>query len=160
MGKRGTKPQPVAVVKAKGHYRPSRHKSEVDGAGALNFVEHGNLPMPPDHFDKRLQEIWTKELFEIGRVYGWVGFVDLPMFEQWCIAYDECRKLKELCSKSDRIEYTEKGAIMNPVFKELREAQKLLTKLSAEFGLTPSSRRSVMLANKPQEEEKKKEYKI
>lgn len=149
MGKRGTKPQPVAVVKAKGHYRPSRHGSDVDETGSLKFVGQDNLPTPPEHFTEGQAEIWTKELYEIGRVYGWVGFVDLPMFEQWCLTYDECRKLADLCSKSDRIQETEKGVIMNPVFKDLREAQKLLTKLSAEFGLTPSSRRSVMLANKP-----------
>lgn len=160
MGKRGTKPQPIAVIKDKGYYRPSRHKSEVDGSGALSFVEQKNLPMPPEHFDERLSEIWTKELFEIGRVYGWVGFVDLPMFEQWCIAYDECRKLAELCSKSDRVQYTEKGMSMNPVFKELREAQKLLTKLSAEFGLTPSSRTSIKLEQKEKEESKEPTYLI
>jgi phage terminase small subunit len=49
---------------------------------------------------------------------------------------------------------------VNPIFKELREEKKLLTKLSAEFGLTPSSRRSVMLANKPEEKEEKPKYKI
>lgn len=160
MGKRGQKQQPIAIVQQKGYYRPSRHKSEVDDTGALNFVGHENLPTPPDHFTKEQAEIWTKELYEIGRVYGWVGFVDLPMFEQWCLTYDECRKLAELCSKSERIQETEKGAIMNPVFKELRESQKLLTKLSAEFGLTPSSRRSVMLANKPEEKEKEPDFEL
>jgi P27 family predicted phage terminase small subunit len=161
MGKRGIKPQPKALAIAKELYRPSRHDNDIDNSMALEFVNRENLPMPPEHFDKELQEVWTNELFEIGKVYGWVGFVDLPMFEQWCICYMECRKLKELCDVSERMTITKnKGAIMNPIFKELREAQKLLTKISAEFGLTPSSRTGIKLEqiNEPDKEEV--EYKI
>jgi P27 family predicted phage terminase small subunit len=160
MGKRGQKPQPIAVVKDKGYYRPSRHTSAVDDTGALAFVGHDNMPTPPDRFTKEQADIWTRELMHIGKVYGWVGFVDLPMFEQWCLTYDACNKLEAICANEQRVEYTEKGRVVNPIFKELREEKKLLTKLSAEFGLTPSSRRSVMLANKPDEKEQKPKYKL
>lgn len=160
MGKRGRKPQPVAVVKAKGHYRPSRHDSDIDDSSALKFVSQNNLPTPPKRFTKEQAEIWTKELYEIGRVYGWVGFVDLPMFEQWCLTYDACNKLEDICSKESRVEYTEKGRVVNPIFKELREEKKLLKSLSSEFGITPSSRRSVMLANKPEKEKKEDSFEL
>lgn len=160
MGKRGTKPQPIAVIKAKGHYRPSRHKSEIDSVGAMDFVGRENLPTPPEHFTPDQADIWTKELFEIGKTYGWVGFVDLPMFEQWCLTYDACKKLEDICSKEQRVEYTEKGRVVNPIFKELREEKKLLKSLSAEFGLTPSSRTSIKLANKPEEKEKEPDFEL
>lgn len=158
MGRRGIKPQPIAVIKEKGYYRPSRHESEVDDTGSLEFVGRDNLPMPPEHFDDELSKIWTRQLFHIGKTYGWVGFVDLPMFEQWCLTYRECQLLKDACYSSDRQIETDKGVIMNPIFKELREAQKLFAKLSSEFGLTPSSRRSISLAQKEQQEEKEPDY--
>lgn len=159
MGKRGTKETPTAVLKLKGTYRKDRHgNSDVENAGAMEFISRNNLPMPPDYFDKELQKIWTSQLFHIGKTYGWVGFVDLPMFEQWCLTYRECQLLKDICYSSERQIETDKGLVMNPVFKELREAQKLFAKISAEFGLTPSSRKSITLAQQEKEEDQELDY--
>jgi P27 family predicted phage terminase small subunit len=161
MGLRGQKPQPVAVLKAKGTYRADRHDNELDNSGAMEFVSRINLPMPPEHFNKELQQIWTTELFYIGKTYGWVGFVDLPMFEQWCICYLECKNLFDLCKGQDRMQTNYKGLnIVNPIFKEHREAQKMFTKVSAEFGLTPSSRTGIRLAQSQDEVKKEVEFKI
>ena len=157
----GRKPLPKAVLLAKGTYRNDRHsQADIDNVGALEFVGRENLPMPPEHFDKELQKIWTSQLFHIGKTYGWVGFVDLPMFEQWCLTYRECQLLKDVCYNADRQIETDKGVIINPIFKELREAQKLFAKISSEFGLTPSSRRSISLAPKEDKEQKEADFKL
>ena len=157
----GRRPTPIAVLKAKGTYRKDRHENEVGNIDSLEFVGNQNLPMPYDYLNDSVKEVWIRSITEIAKVAGWVANMDLLLFEQLCVSYIECRQLYEFCKGEKRKIDNGKGIeIMNPCFKELREAQKLLKSLCSEFGFTPSSRTGIQLGQTPIEEEVKPKYKM
>lgn len=83
--KKGRKPAPIAVAKAKGYYRPSRHTSDIDESGQLEYITIGNIPEPPEDLSDKEKEQWRRTLTETSKFDGWIAKTDLPLFEMWCI---------------------------------------------------------------------------
>jgi len=79
---------------------------------------------------------------------------------QWCKQAALVDRLDELVSSSPLSIETEKGIKVNPLLTQLDTARKTLVRISSSLGFDPSSRENFKFKQKPQEEEKKKEYKI
>jgi phage terminase small subunit len=122
-----TKPKtPAALAKLKGTYQPCRHKDDVADSKALEFV-HDTLPQPPEDLSDKAKEYWIKQLSSARKVYGYISFIDLAIFEELCKVYAE------------------------PYYVLLQQTRDIFLKLSREFGFTPSARTRITLQNKPDE---------
>ena len=154
MGKRGIKPQPAAIAKQKGVYQPVRHKDKVaDTTSKLQWVNNG-FPMPPEHLNEAAQEVWMQQLSEAQKLYGYISFLDLKVFAEYCYVCSEMDYLKE--QSFERVTTDDKGVVrINPLYTELNKRRKDFMRLSNEFGFTPSSRSGVDL--QPNNETKKED---
>jgi len=146
MGKRGPKPQPLEILKKKDYYRPSRHDDQIaKSKSGLDYV-HNGLPLPPERFDNGASDIWNSTLGQAQKVVGYISFIDLPLFEQYCEVYSELTELNKLCADTNMYYTDDKGNIkQHPVFKDRKEKREMFKKLSVEFGFSPSSRTRVAL---------------
>ncbi len=147
MGLRGPKKQPTAIIKGRDYYRPSVHKDEIaDQKNALDFV-HNKFPTPPEYFDEAAKDIWTTTLLQASKLYGYISFIDIKMFEQYCECYSELKHLTEQCKKRKKVYYKDKAGNMkiHPNFKARDDKRALFMRLAGEFGLTPSARTKITL---------------
>jgi len=148
-----TKPKtPAALAKLKGTYQPCRHKDDVADSKALEFV-HNTLPQPPEDLSDKAKEYWIKQLSSAMKIYGYISFIDLSIFEQLCKVYAELISLEnEITPKTPRIMKDKNGRpIVNPYYVLLQQTRDIFLKLSREFGFTPSARTRITLQNKPDE---------
>ncbi len=148
MGRRGIKPQPLAELKKKDYYRPSRHDDQIakidDGSG-LNYV-HNGLPLPPERFSDKAVDIWNETLGQAQKVQGYISFIDLKLFEQYCEVYAELTNLNEECKNTNMYYTDDKGNVKeHPIFRTRKEKRAMFIKISQEFGFSPSSRTRVVL---------------
>ena len=156
----GPKPQPKAVAKAKGLYRPSRHDNVITDSMKLTFVED-EFPLPPEDLNEVECKYWTAAIGEAAKVSGWIGHVDLFMFKRWCVNCALLDELDEECRSAPKIEINAAGnRVQNPVFKMRETTEKTFIKLCSEFGFSPSSRTSIKLEQKEKEESKEPSYLI
>ena len=148
MGKRGPSPQPIAVLKAKGTINVTRTKDEIADKNKLDWV-HDTIPTPPDDLSDKAKEIWTSQLMQAQKMYGYISFIDLPMFKEYCYVYGEMEWLKE--NTKGRKYTDEKGAIrIDPLYLELNKIRKEFIRLGQEFGFSPSARTRIQLEQKPE----------
>ena len=154
MGKRGPTPMPTVIAKQKGNYRPSRHGDVVAKVDAIDFV-YSNIPHPPAHLNNYAASIWNQQLMQAYKVYGYISFLDLKLFEQYCEVYGEIETIKY--QNISRTFVDKSGNIrINPLYKELNMLRRDFQRLSAEFGFSPSARTRVPLQqqdNKGNEQE-------
>lgn len=148
MGSRGPAPQPTAIIKQKGYYRESVHKDSIADSGALGFV-YKDIPTPPEHFDELATEVWNTTLMQASQLYGYISFIDLAMFSEYCECYSELQKLNNKC-RGNSIIYEDDNGVKrtNPLFKERDDKRKMLIQISREFGFTPSARSRLALVQK------------
>lgn len=140
-------------MKARGYYRPSRHGKDIADRKALAFV-HNELPTPPEHLDEIAQDIWMSTLGQAMRLYGYISYIDLKLFEQYCEVYSELKFLNEVCKNTDMFVYNDKGVpSTHPIFKERKDKRNTFLRLTNEFGFSPSSRTKITLQDPPEEEE-------
>ncbi len=147
MGLRGPKQKPIAIIKKRDYYRPSVHRDDiVESKAALEFV-HNGFPTPPEHFDDDAKDIWTTTLAQASKLYGYISFIDLKIFEEYCECYSELKELTKQCKTKKRVYYKDNRGNMkpHPIFKARDDKRQLFMKLSGEFGFTPSSRTRVVL---------------
>jgi len=146
MGKRGPAPQPKTLILQKGYYQPSRHADDVGDSEKLQFV-HNELPSPPENLLTKAKEIWTSQLSQAINLYGYISFIDLKLFEEYCYVYAEMEYLKY--EGGNRI-YTDKNGNkkINPLYQELNRLRKDFIRLSQEFGFSPSARTRIKLEQK------------
>ena len=158
MGLRGPALEPTALKKRRGYYRPSRHGDEVLEAKVLDFV-HKEFPLAPDSLDSYAKDIWVSTLSQASKLYGYISFIDLKLFEQYCEVYSELMILNEKC-KSTEMYYMDKHGkiVVHPIFRERKEKRKMFIKITAEFGFSPSSRTRIALKSDPSEEKKVVDY--
>jgi len=144
MGLRGPTTQPAAVVRAKGNYRPSRYKDEIADEEALEFV-YQKLPDPPKGFTPLAVKCWNAQLAQAMQLYGYISFLDLKVFEEYCLTYALMKTLEDA-----DMHYEDANGVrrITPEFKEYKEAKRDFLALSREFGFTPSSRTSIKLTQK------------
>lgn len=152
MGERGKPPQPTALVKQKGYYRKDRHEDSIADSGALQFV-YKNIPTPPEHFDDLAVEVWNSTLAQASQLYGYISFIDLAMFSEYCECYSELQDLNNKCRGNSLIYEDDNGVKRtNPLYKERDDKRKMLIQLSREFGFTPSARSRLALVQKVKNE--------
>jgi len=152
MAKRGKKQLPTAIVKQRGFYKPSRHKDHIGENNAIEFV-HNGIPTAPEHFDDKAVEIWQTILMQAQNVKGYISFLDLPLFEQYCECYSELHYLNNLCRGNKYYYEDDKGVKrINPLYQEKDKKRKTLISLAREFGFTPSSRTGLKLTQETKKE--------
>ena len=156
----GQKKIPVELQKAKGTYRSHRDNSEIDSIKALLFVNE-QLPLPPEELNENEKRYWMGAMVEFGRVHGWVAHSDLFMLKRWCVNAALLDRLDLKCNDADEIIYNAAGnEVVNPVFKLRESTEKTFRSLCSEFGLSPSSRTNIKLAQQEKEEEQEDEFQI
>ena len=148
MGKRGPSPQPIAVLKAKGTINVTRANDEIADANALDWV-HDTIPTPPDDLTDKAKEIWNNQLMQAQKMWGYISFIDLSMFKEYCYVYGEMEWLK--ANTKNRTYTDDKGTIrIDPLYMELNKIRKEFIRLSQEFGFSPSARTRIQLEQKPE----------
>lgn len=146
-----TKPkQPAALAKLKGTYQPCRHKDDIADSAALKFV-HNSLPTAPEGLDSNGKEYWNTQLSSAMKVFGYISYIDLSIFEELCKVYQElCLLEKEITPTTKRVLKDKNGRPMvNPYYVLLNQTRDTFLKLSREFGFTPSSRTRINLQAAP-----------
>lgn len=157
MGKRGPAKTPVALAKLKEH-RPSRINSELDDIDGLVFVNE-DYPMPPEDLTKDESLYWQKAIGVFRKVNGWVAHSDLFMFKRWCKMAAFLDRLDLKCLDADETIFNVAGnEVINPIFKLRESTEKSFHRISQGFGLDPSSRSNIKLAQKDQQKEKEPDY--
>ena len=149
MGSRGPSPQPIAVLKAKGTINVTRANDQIADANALDWV-HDTIPTPPEELTEKAKEIWNAQLIQAHKMYGYISFIDLSLFKEYCYVYAEMEWLK--ANTKGRTYTDEKGNIkVDPLYNELNKIRKDFLRLSQEFGFSPSARTRIQLQQKPEE---------
>jgi P27 family predicted phage terminase small subunit len=141
---KGRKPKAreVQLLEGRDKKNPSRFANDVP-----QTVDHE--PQMPEHFDDQAKEAWNN-LREILSASGmWTATYQVTL-ELYCETYSNYRRAVELVRISGQALRTqaEDGSIelkRNPYSVELHRYKDELIKLSAEFGLTPSSRSRIAL---------------
>ena len=148
MGKRGPSPQPIAVLKAKGTINVTRANDQIADENKLDWV-HDTVPTPPDDLTDKAKEIWTSQLMQAQKMWGYISFIDLSMFKEYCYVYGEMEWLKD--NTKNRTYTDDKGTIrLDPLYMELNKIRKEFIRLSQEFGFSPSARTRIQLEQKPE----------
>jgi len=144
MGLRGPQPQPIAVLKQKGTLNVTRTKDEIVEDEALEFV-YKKLPSPPKGWPPLAVKCWNAQLAQSMELYGYISFLDLKVFEEYCLTYALMKTLEDA-----DMHYEDANGVrrITPEFKEYKEAKRDFLALSREFGFTPSSRTSIKLTQK------------
>jgi P27 family predicted phage terminase small subunit len=149
MGKRGPSPQPLAVLKAKGTINVTRANDQIADANELDWI-YKEIPTPPDDLTDKAKNIWNQQLLQSQKIYGYISFIDLSMFKEYCYVYGEMEYLKE--HTKGRTYTDDKGTTrIDPLYMELNKLRKDFIRLSQEFGFSPSARTRVSLQNKKEE---------
>lgn len=138
MGKRGIKPQPKAIAVQKGLYRPSRHDDPIGDSEKLPFV-HNTLPAPPDELDDFGKKTWNDILADAQKLYGYISFIDLKQFKEYCRTYS----LVELLYAGGDVITADAQT-----WRRYESATKRLDRLAASFGFTPGDRTRIKLEQK------------
>jgi P27 family predicted phage terminase small subunit len=150
MGRRGPTPTPIAILKKKGTENVTRIKEKgMPEDLAIEFI-HNSFPTAPERLNEAASEIWTTQLMEAQKLYGYISFLDLRLFEMYCWVHGELEDLKT--EFLDRTYKDNNGVIrLNPLYTERRRLVDTFTKLSREFGFSPSARTGINLVQRKEE---------
>ena len=133
--KRGTKPKPKSLLHLQGGYRPDRHSGGLD-------IEPG-IPTAPRGLGKYGRTEWeyvTKLLGELNIL----SKADRAALTMYCMAWEHYWRAENLVKKHGELVKTATGELKrNPATMIRDKAWEHVMKSAAEFGLTPSARRSV-----------------
>lgn len=145
MGNRGPRPQPAVVAKEKGVYQPVRHEDQISEAGEkMDWVYNQLPPPPPPELNELAKDVWDSQLREAQKVFGYIGFIDLKLFAEYCYVCADMESLKDQCV--ERMYEDDNGVRrVNPLYQELNKLRKDFLRLSQEFGFSPSARTRVKL---------------
>jgi phage terminase small subunit len=94
MGRKGPTPQPIAVLKAKGTINVTRANDPIADTNSLKWV-HNEVPSPPEDLNDVAKKMWTQQLMQSQKLYGYISFIDLTLFKEYCYVYSELEWLKE-----------------------------------------------------------------
>jgi phage terminase small subunit len=143
--------QPKAIAKIKGTYQPVRYENTVPDS-KVSFVN--TIPEPPIILtSEKAKEYWYAVLSEASNIYGWIAKVDLALFTNLCVTYGLLCSAQEKvqdCQYNGFVDENDHGTTsVSAVLKSYITLSDQFTKLSKEFGITPSARGSLKLT--PQE---------
>lgn len=137
---RGRKPLPTAIKEATGagsHHAKSTHTEPKPG---------GDLGRPPTQLSKHAKQIWrslAKRIEDMG-----VGTrVDREAFSMLTESYANWLDLIAAARKTGHIVKVNGQPVCNPLLKRADTEGEKVRKLLVEFGLTPSSRSRLSIAD-------------
>ena len=143
MGKRGFKPEPIALKLMKGTYRPDKDGELAD----MPPVEKANLDSPAALGEIGLT-VWQHEAPRLSDS-GVLSESDRWALHTYCRTFDEVARLDGELAESGEYCTTDKGYIcQHPAVNQRFKWLDLRRRYEAEFGLTPSSRSSVKVQRK------------
>ena len=143
---KGRKPKPLALRVL--------HGKAVDQASDAYPRPRRVLPRCPEYLTDEAAKCWrrlARELYDAGLL----TVVDRDALAAYCVAYARWRKAEEQIAKNTEIIRTKpkldaegnqvggENIIQNPWLSVANKAQEQMSKLAAEFGMTPSSRSRV-----------------
>ena len=135
----GRKPKPTALKELAGN----------PGKRPLNRREpkpKTALPTCPRHLDGEARKEWRRMGGELARM-GVVTVVDRAALAAYCVAWARWVEAEGQVTKLGTIVKTANGnLIQNPYLAVANRALEQMTKLAGEFGMTPSSRSRVQVA--------------
>lgn len=143
MGTRGPQPEPTALKLLKGN----------PGKRAVNTSEPkpaAKLPKCPDHLDEVARKEWKRlaPILSRMRVLTEADYITLAAL---CQTYSQWKAAQEQLNRAGVAGMLYKGPTgyiqVSPMLTIARAAVDQLTKLCREFGLTPSSRSGIQVAD-------------
>lgn len=135
---RGRKPLPDTLKVLKGTDQPSRMNPEQPQAGVdqLQFV--------PEELSEKAQKHWAKirpQLVESGVINNLDRYALMALCEAWATFLEAMTQVRR---SGILVKGRHGEPVRNPYLKVVNESTAQLTKLFAEFGMTPSSRQRVV----------------
>jgi phage terminase small subunit len=143
----GPKQLPAAIQKAKGTYKPERYEMDTSKQ-PMKFV-YKQIPMPPEEMPDKAKDLWMKQLGYARELYGYIGFIDLELLEQYCMTNFYLKACHAEIQSLDEPFHNDNKNLWVQYHKLSKEFQQL----SGRFGFDPSSRGGIKLSQ--QNEEKK-----
>lgn len=138
MGRRGAKAETYEEMLERGN--PGKRKPPKDYEPENKEPGQEFLPAPPKHLDKYAKEEWINMSTEMAKLNS-LSATDLSVFEFYCLAVGDVRRLREFLAKNKRyVQNNNKTYTPRPEVKELAEAQKAVQRWAPLLGLTPSAR--------------------
>lgn len=142
---RGRKPKPVELRVL--------HGTAAERAQAAYPKPRRALPRCPEHLTGEAEKCWrrlSRELYDAGLL----STIDREALAAYCMAYARYRKAEDMLAETSEVILTaqredEDGTktggnlVQNPWLAVSNRALDQMTKLAAEFGMTPSSRSRV-----------------
>lgn len=146
---RGRKPKPTEKKKLEGN--PGKRK--------LNEKEPKPdvvIPEPPDHFEGEALAEWNRITVEL-QTLRLVSNIDRASLVAYCQAWADYVKACDQIEDEGEVLIGEKGgAYQNPWVSLKNSAMDRMVRVSAEFGMTPSSRTRLKVETPTEEDEMKK----
>ena len=149
---RGPKPKPSALKLIQGNQGKRKiNKSEPQPKPVRR-------PRPPIDLDEDAKKEWGRVVREL-EALGLLSKLDLPVLSAYCVAYSRFKSANDaLNAVADKdkafrgllIKTKQGNWIQNPLVGVARRAADDMTRLAAEFGMTPSSRTRLQV-NAPKE---------
>ena len=143
---RGTKPTPTKLKILKGN----------PGRRPLNDKEPDpevKIPEPPDHLTVTARGEWdriSKVLYNLGLI----SEIDRTALAAYCQLYGRWKDAEDAINRSGMIIKTTNGNIIqSPMVGIANRSLELMKQYLVEFGMTPSSRTRVKVADKPKKSE-------
>lgn len=141
----GPKKTPAAIAKAKGTYR--RDGYELDSTHQpLKFV-YKSIPTPPEDMPEPAAKLWMKQLGYARELYGYIGFIDLELLEQYCMTNFYLKACHAEIQSLDKPFHNDNKNL----WVQYHKLAKQFEQLSGRFGFDPSSRGGIRLEQKKQE---------
>lgn len=135
MATRGRKPKPTAAKVLAG-----------DRADRINRSEprpRPSEPACPDHLDDWGREAWADIVPKLAEL-GVLTELDGRALGMYCEAYSRWRRALEEIRRDGVTSFTDQGGVKsNPAVTVATQAERFMTAILLEFGLTPSSRSRV-----------------
>jgi P27 family predicted phage terminase small subunit len=140
---KGRKPKPVEQRIREGNpgHRPLPEPVLVSGR-----PDRGELAEPPAHLPDEAKEFWREHVSRLVEV-GMVDRVDVPALEMMATQYALSRQAQRAIEEHGFFAEGSRGQMReHPAVRSQRDASTLFLRFAEQFGLTPSARARLGLA--------------
>ena len=141
----GRKPKPTALKALQGTLRKDRTNGDEPEPEPLQ-------PDPPVHLSKEAKQYW-KETFKLLAGVGVLTEMDADSLSLYCESKARWVHAKKQIEKDGLVIVAQSGfPVQSPWLQIANKAHEQMLKISAEFGMTPSSMSRICVAVKPEDE--------
>jgi P27 family predicted phage terminase small subunit len=140
MGRRGPRPAPSALKRARG-VRPDR-------INEAEPVPSDGLAPCPDYLSSGAQAVWDRLAPDLSR-RGVLTTWDADVFALYCDLVDLAWRAREHLELGLLVKGRRDGVITTPAWRIYRDAIAEIRALAQEFGLTPSARSLIRVRGLP-----------